>query len=195
MSSDSEKTNLTSKNGKLIIVSGPSGVGKGTICQVIAKTTDAQLSISATTRSPGPNEVDGKNYYFMTRDNFEQKIKDNGFLEYAEVFGNYYGTPRDIVDNLLKEGKTIILEIDVQGALQVKQFNKNAVMIFILPPSQKELEKRLRSRNRDTDAQIETRLMNATNEIAKAWQHYQHLVVNDQLDHAVKEVVDIIDRY
>ncbi len=182
------------KKGKLVIISGPSGVGKSTICQRVIEALDAFLSVSATTRSIGENEVDGKNYWYLTREEFQARIDRDEFLEYADVYGNYYGTPKPPVDEALTDGRTVILEIDVQGALQVKKRKPEAIMIFILPPRKEDLEERMNGRGRgEDDSAKKRRLETASREIASAWQHYDHLVVNDDLGQAVKEVIDAIE--
>lgn len=179
--------------GKLVIISGPSGVGKSTICKEIIEKLDAFLSVSATTRARSESEQDGREYVFLTREDFQAKIAEGEFLEYAEVFGNYYGTPKQPVDDALAAGRIVILEIDVQGALQVKKERPEAQTVFILPPHKRELQKRIDSRGRGEDEITKKRrLETASREIATAWQHYDHMVVNDDLDQAVQEVVDII---
>lgn len=180
--------------GKLVIISGPSGVGKSTICTRVVKELDAFLSVSATTRFKGESEVDGQNYWFLSTDEFEKRIEQNDFLEYAKVFENYYGTPKQPVDDALAEGRVVILEIDVQGALQVKKQRPEAMMLFILPPRKEVLQERIDSRGRGEDALTKKRrLETAATEIAAAWQHYDHLVVNDDLDQAVREVIAVIE--
>ncbi len=187
-------TDDSKKNGKLVIISGPSGVGKSTICGRVVKALDAFLSVSATTRFKGDSEVDGQNYWFLTTEEFESRIQQNEFLEYAKVFENYYGTPRQPVDDAVAAGRVVILEIDVQGALQVKKQRPEAVMVFILPPRKEVLEKRIDGRGRGEDAETKKRrLETAAAEIASAWQHYDHMVVNDDLDQAVQEVIDVIE--
>jgi len=183
-----------SNRGRLIVVSGPSGVGKGTIVAKVVQMSDAQVSVSATTRNPGKGEQNGVNYWFISRQEFEKRIQDGMFLEYAEVFGNLYGTMKDKTALLLNEGKTVILEIDVQGGLQVKTAYPDAVMIFILPPDMAELERRIRSRGRDSEDTIRTRLAKAEKEIAVGKTDYKHLVVNDDLDAAVAQVMTIIGK-
>ena len=174
-------------------MSGPSGVGKSTICREAVKRLDnVYLSVSTTTRPKGENETDGKEYWFTTKEQFQQKIKQNLLLEYAEVFGNLYGTPKDKVNEALKEGKTVILEIDVQGAKQVKTAYPDALMIFILPPSRKDLAERMNIRGREDTEAAEIRLNGSGTEIAAAWQYYENMVINDDLEQAVKEVVQII---
>ncbi|MBN1391382.1 MAG: guanylate kinase [Sedimentisphaerales bacterium] len=179
--------------GKIVVVSGPSGVGKTTICkEAVKQLNNAHLSISITTRPKSKKETDGKDYWFISEEQFRQRITDGLLLEYAEVFGNLYGTPRDKVEESLRAGETVILEIDVQGAKQVKAMHPDSVMIFILPPSQKELAERMNIRGRDDAKTAEKRLNWAGIEIAAAWQYYEHMVINDDLKQAVKEVVQII---
>jgi len=181
------------KKGRIVIVSGPSGVGKSTICkEVMKRIENAYLSVSVTTRGKSESEVDGNDYWFITEDEFQERIKKGLLLEYAEVFGNLYGTPKDKVDEALARGRTVILEIDVQGAKQAKAKYSEAVMIFILPPSQKELAQRMNGRGREDAKATEIRLDLADDEIAAAWQHYQHMVINDDLEQAVREVTEII---
>ncbi len=179
----------------LVIVSGPSGVGKSTICRsVVAKLDNAFLSISTTTRPKSDSETDGKDYWFVTRDEFEKRIEQGQLLEYAEVFGNLYGTGKDNVDEALAQGKVVILEIDVQGARQVKSIYPDAVMIFILPPKQRDLAERMNGRGRDDEASAKKRLGMADDEIAAAWRYYNNMVINDDLEQAVDEVIEIINQ-
>ena len=176
-----------------MIVSGPSGVGKSTICkEVVKRIEDAYLSISVTTRPKGEDEVDGRDYWFVSKEQFERRIKEGSLLEYAKVFGHLYGTPKDKIDEALHRGRTIILEIDVQGGKQAKAIYPDAVMIFILPPSQKELVERMNLRGREDAETAEERLDGAGTEIAAAWQYYENMVINDDLEQAVNEVVQII---
>lgn len=179
--------------GKMVIISGPSGVGKSTICREVAGCLDnVGISVSVTTRPKTDNEIDGEDYRFITRDEFLKLIKEDKLLEYAEVFGNLYGTPREQLERLLEQGKTVILEIDVQGGIQAKRAYPDAEMIFILPPTQKELSHRINSRGRDDMDAAEQRLDEADDEIAMGWQHYNRMVINDNLKQATKEVVEII---
>ncbi len=180
-------------DNRLIIVSGPSGVGKSTICkEVIKRLENVYLSISVTTRPKAPEEVDGRDYCFISKQEFQQYIDNDLLLEHAEVFGHLYGTPKDKVDDALRKGKTIILEIDVQGARQAKAFYPDAKMVFVLPPSQKDLVERMNQRGREDEETAEERLNGASNEIAAAWQYYKHMVINDDLEQAVSEVIQII---
>jgi guanylate kinase len=186
-----DKSNRT--RGKLVIVSGPSGVGKSTICKEVAnRIENVYLSVSVTTRPRGKGEKHGKNYWFISKEEFQQRVGKGEFLEHAEVFGHLYGTPKDKVEQALNQGKTVILEIDVQGARQVKVTYPDAVMVFILPPSAKVLAERLNRRGRDNSQAAEDRLGGASDEIAAAWQYYQHMVINENLEQAIKEVMQII---
>jgi guanylate kinase len=182
------------KQKKLVIISGPSGVGKSTICKQVVEKVNAFLSVSSTTRDQSETEQQGREYNFLPRAEFEEMIANDAFLEYAEVFGNYYGTPKEPVDAALADGQIVILEIDVQGALRVKKIRPQAQTIFILPPRKKDLQERIDSRGRGEDEKTKKkRLETASREIAAAWQHYDHMVINDDLSQAVQEVVDIID--
>ncbi|WP_418219553.1 guanylate kinase [Clostridium isatidis] len=183
---------MSKNKGVLIVISGPSGAGKGTICKkLIEKNKNIYLSVSATTRSPREGEIDGVNYYFLTKEEFERKVKENGFIEYAEVHGNFYGTPRVNVNKMLEEGKDVILEIDIQGALQVKENFKEGVFIFILPPSMEELKRRIIKRGSETEESLMTRFKNAYKEINYV-SKYNYAVVNDTLELAVSKVEAII---
>ena len=180
--------------GRIIIISGPSGVGKSTICKEVIARTGAFLSISATTRPKSDIEVDGDDYRFFTEQDFEKLIEDKQLLEHAEVFGNLYGTPKDAVEKALVEGKNVILEIDVQGACKVKEIYPDAIMIFVLPPTQADLARRLDGRARDSQEVAEERLDGASDEIAAAWQYYEHMVINEDLEQAVNEVINIMSQ-
>jgi guanylate kinase len=187
-------TNTNNGKGKVVIVSGPSGVGKSTICKEILKKLDyIYLSVSLTTRPISETEVDGNDYWFVSEEDFRERIDKGLLLEYAEVFGHLYGTPKDKVDEALQAGKVVILEIDVQGAIKARVVYPDAVMIFILPPSAKDLAKRLNHRGREADEVAEERLNGASAEIAAAWQYYEHMVINEDLQQAVNECVQIIE--
>ena len=180
--------------GKLFVMSGPSGTGKGTICKELLSSYDPEelaLSISMTTRQPRNGEIDGVSYFFSTKEEFQESIQKDDFIEYAEVFGNFYGTPKSKVYEKLDNGTDILLEIDVQGALQVKEKLPEAVLIFILPPSLEELEKRIVGRATDSEEVIMKRLAKAEYEISFAEQ-YDYKVINDELYRAVEEIRGII---
>lgn len=177
--------------GKLFIVSGPSGTGKGTICKRLIDETDVELSVSMTTRNPREGEVDGKSYYFTTKEAFQQAIEDGGFLEWAEVYGNYYGTPKAKVEEKLAAGIDVLLEIDIQGALNVKEAYPNGIFIFILPPSMAELRKRITGRGTDSEASINLRLSQTLKEVSYI-DKYDYCVVNGELDEAVARVKSIV---
>ncbi len=182
-----------SRKGKVVIVSGPSGVGKSTICkEVVKRLNNVDLSVSVTTRPRSETEMDGDDYWFISEEEFQERINKGLLLEYAEVFGHLYGTPKDKVDESLQRGRTVILEIDVQGAKQAKAIFPDAIMIFILPPSAKTLAERMNRRGREGSEAAEERLDGAGAEIAAAWQYYKHMVINEDLQQAVNECVQII---
>ena len=181
------------KKGLLIVVSGPSGAGKGTICkEVLSKRDDIFVSTSATTREPRKGEVEGVNYFFITREEFEKKIEEEAFIEYAEVYTNLYGTPKDTVLEKLNKGENILLEIDIQGALQVKKRYPEGVFIFILPPSMKELKNRIIGRGSETPESLERRFSSAYEEIEFVNQ-YDYYIINDQVKKAADLMESIID--
>ncbi len=188
-------TKSQNQRGKVIVVSGPSGVGKSTICrEVVRRMANVHLSVSATTRPPGPGEQNGRDYWFISEQEFQERIERGLLLEYANVFGNLYGTPKEKVDEALEAGQSVILEIDVQGGTQAKEAYPDAVMIFILPPNEQTLSDRIGRRGRDSEDVIEKRLDKASTEIASAWQHYNNMVINEDLEHAINEVIQIIER-
>jgi len=178
--------------GLLIVVSGASGTGKGTVCkEILADMPEIAYSISATTRAPRPGEVDGREYYFISRDEFKAWIADGKFLEYAEVYGNYYGTPLNKIRERLNHGEDILLEIDVQGALNVKRKMPEGVYIFLLPPSLDELKRRIEGRGTETPESLNRRLANAVAEI-KIGLEYDYAVVNDSVDVAAAQIKTIL---
>ena len=179
--------------GILVIVSGPSGVGKSTICkEVVKRLENVCLSVSVTTRARTEKEIDGVDYWFVSKEEFDKRLYRGLFLEYAEVFGNYYGTPRDKVDEALSAGKTVILEIDVQGAKKAKRFYPEAKMVFVLPPSKNKLAERINGRGRDNADAASHRLSRADHEIAAAWQYYEHMIINDDLEQAIEDLANVI---
>ena len=179
--------------GKLIVISGPSGVGKSTITRaIVARLEEAYLSVSLTTRPQAPGEEDGREYWFVSDEEFRRQIDEGRLLEHAEVFGNLYGTSRDKTEEALNAGKTVILEIDIQGARQVKEIYRRAAMVFILPPSAKVLEDRIGRRGRESTEAALRRLSSAGDEIATAWKCYDHMVINDDLEQAIQEVLQIV---
>ncbi len=185
---------IENRKGKVVIVSGPSGVGKSTICEEVVKRLDnIYLSISVTTRPKSEAEVDGHDYWFISEQEFQERIDKGLLLEHAEVFGHLYGTPKDKVEEAVRAGKTVILEIDVQGAKQARVIFPDAVMIFILPPTEKDLVERMDNRGREAADAAEKRLSGASDEIAAAWQYYKHMVINEDLQQAVDECVQIIE--
>lgn len=178
--------------GILIVLSGFSGAGKGTLMKELMKTYDNYaLSISMTTRNPRPGEVDGREYFFSTRETFEEKIAQNGLIEYAEYCGNYYGTPRDYVEEQLAKGKDVILEIEIQGMRKVKQMFPEMLPLFVTPPSAAELERRLRGRGTETEEVIKSRLLRAAGE-ADGVEDYEYIVINDDLQTCVSQIHGIV---
>ena len=179
---------------KLFVIAGPSGVGKGTIIKELLKNNDSlELSVSSTTRKPRPNEIDGINYNFLTEEEFQKAIDADEFLEWAVYNKNHYGTSKTVVDNALKNGKSIILEIEIQGAVQIMEKCKDAVFIFILPPSYEELENRLRGRNTEDEQTIQNRLRITQKEL-EAGKKFKYSVVNDTIKNAVSKIRDIIKK-
>ncbi len=178
--------------GLLVVISAPSGGGKGTILkELFAKDNNLVLSVSATTRSPRPGEEHGKQYYFLQKEEFEELISQGKMLEYAQYVGNYYGTPREPVEQWMAQGKDVVLEIEVQGGAQIKKLMPGCVSIFILPPSMEVLEKRLRDRGTEEDATVRKRLEKAREEIPHA-KDYDYVVFNDRLEDAVEDLRAIL---
>ena len=177
----------------LIILSGPSGVGKGTVREELFKDDSLNLaySISMTTREPRPSEKDGIDYFFVEEEDFKNKIEEGKLLEWAQFVGNYYGTPKDYVDQLLNEGKNVVLEIEVQGALQVMAKCPEALTIFLVPPSLEELERRIRGRRTEEESIVQQRLQKARKEIATK-DEYEYVVVNDNVNAAKDQIAKII---
>jgi guanylate kinase len=179
-------------DGLLVVISGPSGAGKGTICSKLKEEfKDLKVSVSATTRKPREGEQEGTSYFFINEEDFIKRINNDEFLEYAKVYGNYYGTPKSEVFRQLEEGNDIILEIDIQGALQVKKNYPKGVFIFILPPSLSELNKRIENRGTDSKEVIMKRMQCAYDELNYAFE-YDYVVVNDEVETAVEKIKHII---
>ena len=181
------------RKGLLLVISGPAGVGKGTInLSLISRNSDIRMSVSATTRQPRPGEIDGVHYFFKTEEEFRKMIESGAFLEYMRVFNtHYYGTPKSFVEQELAEGRSVILEIDVQGAMRVKAAYPDAVLIFIAPPSMSELKSRLIHRGTESSEAIDRRFETAYQEM-KYIDRYDYVVVNDILDLAIARTEDII---
>ena len=183
-----------SKKGNLVIISGFSGAGKGTVVKELMARYDCYaLSVSATTRAPREGEVNGREYFFKTREEFEEMIRQDALYEYAQYVSNYYGTPKAYVQEQLDAGKDVILEIEVQGALKVKEKNPKALLLFVTPPSAEELKKRLQGRGTETEEVINERMRRAADE-SELMDRYEYLVINDQLEKCVEEVHQLIQR-
>ena len=178
--------------GFLLVLSGPSGSGKGTVSESLMKNNDDIIfSTSVTTRTPRPGEVNGENYFFASREEFEEMVENDELLEHAFVHTNYYGTPKKFVFDEIDKGEIVLLEIDVQGALQIKEKYKEAVFIFLIPPTMDELRSRLVKRDTETEDEIETRYRNAFKELDFVGE-YDYFVINDVIDNAVKDIETII---
>lgn len=181
-----------SSKGKLIVYTGASGVGKGTIMkEILQKDPTVRLSVSATTRAPRPEDIEGVTYFFVTKEEFENMISQNAFLEYAEYCNNYYGTPKKPVEKMLEEGINVMLEIEVQGGLQIMEKCPDCTSVFIMPPSEEELERRLRGRGTEDEETIIQRLNTAKTEMTFA-DKYNYVVVNDDVSKAADEILKII---
>jgi len=188
----SATTNESLPNGRVIILTGPSGVGKGTLLERLRERhSKLYFSISVTTRSPRPDEIHGKNYYFVSRNDFEQLVANSELLEWAEFAGNYYGTPREPVERKISLGKWVVLEIELEGARKIHKIFPNALRIFIQPPSLKELEQRLRDRGKDSQEAIARRLRRAEEEI-KAAGEFDFQITNNNIEAALKQLEDIL---
>lgn len=182
-----------STRGNLFIVSAPSGAGKSSLISALLKDkpSDKQVSVSHTTRQPRPGEVDGQHYHFVTVDQFKALISQNAFIEWAEVFGNFYGTSKSVIEQTLNKGIDVFLDIDWQGGEQVKKWMPNAVGVFILPPSKAELKRRLTGRGQDNQETIDARMAQAVSEMSHYTQ-YDFVIVNDDFDNALADLIAII---
>lgn len=178
--------------GLLLVISGPSGVGKGTLCKaLLEKHNDIVLSISETTREPGPNDIHGVDYFFRSEEEFQENIQKDHYLEWAKVFKHYYGTPKEFVLSKLREGNHVLLEIDTKGAMQIKKAYPDGVFIFLAPPSKEELRNRIVNRGRDSEEQIEHRL-SLSGEEMKMMNEYHYVVENCVIEDALYEIESII---
>lgn len=182
------------RRGLMYVLSSPSGAGKTSIAtKLISQDPHISMSISMTTRKPRPGEVDGKDYIFVSKDEFNQAIEDNQLLEWAEVFGNFYGTPREAVENKLKEGRDVLFDIDWQGTQQLhEKVGNDLVRLFILPPSVNVLEERLKRRGQDEDHIVQARMKEAANQISH-WAEYDYVIINENLDESLSEVQNILN--
>ncbi|MCL5033990.1 MAG: guanylate kinase [Bacteroidetes bacterium] len=184
-----------SSEGMLLVISAPSGAGKTTIAkEVLRQFPRFRFSVSATTRKRRPGEVDGKDYFFLSRDDFEKLLSEDGLVEHEEIYSEYYGTPRSEIDKALKKGENIVFDVDVNGALSIKNKYPEAVLIFIKPPSVEALEERLKGRGSESAEQIKRRLARVPMELEKG-RLFDYIIVNDKLEIAVKEVFDIVSMH
>jgi guanylate kinase len=176
----------------MLVLSSPSGAGKSTLSRMLLDDPAVELSISVTTRPKRPGEVDGRHYHFLDKSQFDRMVQNGELLEWAEVFGNFYGTPRAPVDKTLAEGRDMLFDLDWQGTQQMRErAGKDLVSVFVLPPSVPELERRLKSRAQDTDATIRSRMERAGDEMSH-WAEYDYVVINNDLDHAFAQVRAIL---
>ena len=181
------------ENGVLVVVSGFAGAGKGTLMKnLISRYDNYSLSVSATSRHPRPGEEEGVSYFFKTREEFEEMIRNDEFLEYAEYVGNYYGTPRAFVERMLQDGKRVVLEIEIQGAFQIKRKFPQALLIYVMPPSAEELMRRINGRGTETPEVIKSRMKRAVEE-AEGIEHYDYIVINDNVEECTEMMHSIIE--
>jgi guanylate kinase len=183
----------TGARGRLFVISGPSGVGKGTVVQRLLRARpDLVFAVSSTTRAPRPGEIEGRHYLFVSPRRFDEMVAGDAFLEWAEVFGARYGTPAEEVERARRDGRDVLLEVDVQGARSVRRRVPDAVLIFLEPPTEEELARRLRARGTEAGAALERRLAEARRELAEA-EWFDHRIVNDDVEEAASRVLAIID--
>ncbi len=194
MSSKSNSDDSASQPGKLFILSGPSGSGKSTV--IARALQDAalpvRLAISATTRPPRPGEIPGRHYHFWSHEQFEQGIQEGRFLEWADVYGHRYGTLKDEVEPYLRQGQSVLLEVDVQGGMQIRQVHPDAILVFIRTSSLESYEQRLRQRRTDNETSMQKRLASAARELQVGQHHYQYQIINDDLEQAVQQLKTIM---
>ena len=185
--------NLNKKKGVMLVLSSPSGAGKSSICKsLMSLDKNLSLSVSTTTRKKRPNEKSGEDYIFVSTEEFENMLSNNNFIEYANVFDNYYGTVKSLVDNKINNGQDLIFDIDWQGAQQLREkMRENVVSIFILPPSKRELERRLKSRGQDSDEVVKKRMDGASAEITH-WAEYDYVIINEDLNKSVNAVLGVL---
>jgi guanylate kinase len=187
-----QKPPAVDRRGIMLVLSSPSGAGKSTLSRMLLEDPAVELSISVTTRPKRPGEVDGRHYHFLDKSQFDRMVQNGELLEWAEVFGNFYGTPRAPVDKTLAEGRDMLFDLDWQGTQQMRErAGKDLVSVFVLPPSVPELERRLKSRAQDTDATIRSRMERAGDEMSH-WAEYDYVVINNDLDHAFAQVRAIL---
>ena len=193
MNDDKHQIDSRSKTGRLFVISAPSGAGKGTVIKQLQKLKpEIVLSVSATTRAPRPGEKDGISYFFVTRERFREMINQGELLEYAQYVGEFYGTPKNMIDSCIRQGNDVLLEIEVQGARQIMELRPEAVTIFIIPPDMDELERRLRNRKTDSEEKLAARLERARVELDEK-HNYDYIIINDQVLRAAEEILSIID--
>jgi len=184
------------KPGKIVLISGPSGVGKGSVREILMKKNifDLNYSISMTTRKPRKNEKNGVEYFFVSKETFQENIRDNNFIEWEEFSGNYYGTPLNFIKKSLQEGKNILIELETKGAKKIINEFKDVISIFLKPPSMEELRNRIYKRGENTKSQEDERIMIAKKEVTEA-NNYKHVLINDNLELTVKNINSILERY
>lgn len=185
---------LGNSEGLFIVISGPSGVGKGSLCKKLVKQFDGYFSVSATTREKRDGETEGVDYYYLTKEEFEEKIRNNDFLEYATYGDNYYGTLKSMVVSKLDTNKCVFAEIEINGARKIKELYNDSILIYIMPPSLEELEDRLRNRNTEDRKAIEKRMMITKKEMSESLDFYDYVVVNDDFDETFELIKDIIEK-